>query len=79
LPGQARQPRRGLNFPDTDLVPDYWDFPYYTFTIGMCYQTSDVSLAGPEMRRQTLLHGLFGFLYVAGILSMLFGIAGGIL
>jgi uncharacterized membrane protein len=66
-------PRRGLSFPDHELVPDYWDFVYYAFTIGMCYQTSDVLLTSPEMRRQTLVHAIFAFLYVAGILSMLFG------
>ena len=67
------RPRGGLSFPDHDLVPDYWDFVYYAFTIGMCYQTSDVALTSPEMRHQTLVHAIFAFLYVAGILSMLFG------
>jgi len=75
-PGAPDQPRGGLRFPDDDLVPDYWDFLYYAFTIGMCYQTSDISLASPEMRGQTLLHAIFAFLYVCGILSMLFGIVG---
>lgn len=79
LPEAPDQPRRGLLFPDRDLVPDYWDFLYYAFTIGMCYQTSDIALTSPEMRRQTLLHGIFAFLYVCGILSMLFGVVGSFL
>jgi uncharacterized membrane protein len=56
--------KKGLQFPaDKDLV-DYWDFMYYSFTIAMCYQTSDVSVISPAMRRLTLVHSVVSFFFV---------------
>ena len=56
--------KKGLQFPgDKDLV-DYWDFMYYSFTIAMCYQTSDVSVISPAMRRLTLVHSIVSFFFV---------------
>ena len=34
----------GMSFPD-DQEPDYWDFTYFAFTIGMCAQVSDVTVS----------------------------------
>jgi uncharacterized membrane protein len=79
LRGQPERPAGGLSFPEPDLTPDYWDFLYYSFTIGMCYQTSDISVESPEMRRSTLLHAIFSFLYAAGILSLLVSAVAGAL
>ena len=61
--------RRGLDFPDRD-TPDYWDFMYYSFTIAMCYQTSDVSVTGWTMRRLTLVHAVLSFFFVVLILGL---------
>jgi len=36
--------KKGLVFPGNKDVVDYWDFVYYSFTIAMCYQTSDVTV-----------------------------------
>lgn len=77
VPGQPEQAAGGLLFPDADLTPDYWDFLYYSFTIGMCYQTSDVCLNSPEMRRYTLVHCVISYLYGVGILSLLVSAVGG--
>jgi uncharacterized membrane protein len=60
--------RKGLEFPNAEVV-DYWDFMYYSFTIGMCYQTSDVTVALPGMRRVTLLHAVLSFLFVLVVLG----------
>lgn len=60
--------RKGLEFPNAEVV-DYWDFMYYSFTIAMCYQTSDVTVASPRMRRVTLLHAILSFGFVLVILS----------
>ncbi len=76
-PGQPERPAGGLSFPDPDLTPDYWDFLYYAFVIGMCYQTSDVSVVRADVRRYTLLHSVFAYLYGVGILSLLVGAVGG--
>lgn len=66
-------PRKGLNFPDEEL-PDYWDFLYYSFTIAMCYQTSDVTVVSRSMRRVTLFHAILSFLYVTAILGLVINI-----
>jgi len=61
--------KRGLEFPGGKLV-DYWDFMYYSITIAMCYQTSDVSVTSREMRRVTLIHAIVSFVFVATIIGL---------
>jgi uncharacterized membrane protein len=56
--------KKGLQFPGDKDVVDYWDFMYYSFTIAMCYQTSDVSVTSPAMRRLTLVHSIISFFFV---------------
>lgn len=60
--------RMGLAFAEGELV-DYWAFLYYSFTVGMCYQTSDVTITSPWMRRRTLLHAFVSFAFVLIILG----------
>jgi uncharacterized membrane protein len=59
----------GLDFPNSGLV-DYWDFLYYSFTIAMCYQTSDISVTSAAMRRVTLVHAIVSFIYVSSIIGL---------
>ena len=40
----------GLDFPG-EIEPDYWDFLYFSFVIGMTGQVSDISVTSREMRR----------------------------
>ena len=56
--------QKGLQFPGDKDVVDYWDFMYYSFTIAMCYQTSDVSVMSPAMRRLTIVHSIVSFFFV---------------
>jgi uncharacterized membrane protein len=58
----------GLDFPG-QTAPDLWDFMYYSFTIAMCFQTSDVSISGTAIRRLTLMHAIYSFLFVATIIG----------
>lgn len=53
---------RGLEFPH-DTHPDYLDFAYYSFTIGMTFQVSDVVIKSKGIRRLTLLHSMISFLF----------------
>lgn len=66
----------GVEFPDK-LSPSYFDFAYFAFTIGMCFQTSDVCIASPQIRRAVLLHALIAFAYntaiLAFVLNLVFG------
>lgn len=68
--------RRGLEFPDTD-TPDYWDFIYFSYTLGMTFQTSDVSIAERHMRRVVTWHSLAAFIFNMGIIAFTINIIGG--
>jgi uncharacterized membrane protein len=67
--GDGGGDRGGLAFPG-DAAPDYWDFLYYSFVIGMTCQVSDVQVTSRPMRRLTLAHGILSFLFNAVILAL---------
>jgi uncharacterized membrane protein len=64
----------GLQFPD-DKEPDYWDFMYFSFVIGMCAQVSDVTISSKSIRRTVLVHGIISFLFNAALLALTVNIA----
>ena len=66
----------GLTFPGGGH-PAYIDFAYYAFTIGMCFQVSDVTITNPRLRRETLLHAMLSFLYNTVILAVALNFAMG--
>lgn len=68
----------GLRFPDDD-EPDYLDFFYYSFVVGMTSQVSDVAVLSRPMRRLTLIHGILSFIYNIAVLAMSINIIGGVL
>ena len=49
-----------LDFPGKE-APEYADFLYYSFVIGMTSQVSDVEVLTREMRRITLVHSVLSF------------------
>jgi uncharacterized membrane protein len=59
---------RGLSFPGGD-APDFAEFLYVAFTIGMTFEVSDTPTQKPAMRRLVLLHGAVAFLFNAVILA----------
>lgn len=50
----------GLDFP-SEKKPDYIDFAYFAFVIGMTFQVSDVEISARSIRRLALVHGLLSF------------------
>ena len=52
----------GLEFPD-DKKPDYLDFAYFAFVLGMTFQVSDVQITSKRLRRIAMFHGLLSFGY----------------
>jgi uncharacterized membrane protein len=62
--------KKGLTFPGDKDVVDYWDFIYYSFTIAMCFQTSDVTVTSPLMRRLTIFHAVVAYLFAMAILGI---------
>jgi len=58
----------GLEFP-TDESPDYFDFMYFSFTISMTSQTSDVSITSRQIRRIVLGHEMVSFFFYSVIVA----------
>jgi uncharacterized membrane protein len=59
----------GLRFPG-DADPDYMDFAYYSFVIGMTSQVSDVQVLSSRMRLLTLVHGVLAFIFNIAVLAL---------
>jgi uncharacterized membrane protein len=68
----------GLVFPG-DREPDYLDFAYYSFVVGMTSQVSDISVASRGMRRLTLIHGVLSFMFNMAILALSINIIAGVI
>jgi uncharacterized membrane protein len=64
----------GLVFPGND-VPDYWDFVYFSFVIGMTSQVSDVAVSCRPIRRTVAAHGVLSFVFNAALLALMVNIA----
>ncbi|MES1208384.1 MAG: DUF1345 domain-containing protein [Pseudomonadota bacterium] len=58
----------GLEFPGGGR-PSYLDFAYLSFTVGMCFQVSDVVVSSRQIRRTLLGHALLSFIYNTAILA----------
>ncbi|MBB3612735.1 DUF1345 domain-containing protein [Rhizobium sp. BK602] len=58
----------GLEVPNTS-EPSYWDMFYFSFTLGMTFQTSDVTITGSHMRKVVLFHCMAAFIFNMGVLA----------
>ena len=67
----------GVVFRDEHL-PDYGDFGYLAFTIGMTYQVSDTDLTSRTIRRTALRHALLSYVFGTSILAMLINVVFGL-
>ena len=70
---------RGMNFPGDDPHPDYLDFVYFSFVIGMTSQVSDVAITSKLIRRTATVHGIVSFLFNAALLALTVNIAAGVI
>jgi uncharacterized membrane protein len=61
--------RRGVDF-NADEDPDYRDFAYLAFTIGMTYQVSDTDLTTRPIRRTATHHALLSYLFGTVVVAM---------
>ena len=68
-----------LNFPGTEGLPDYLDFAYFAFVIGMTAQTSDVEIRGRRIRRTALMHGLIAFVFNTSVVALLISVLGSVI
>ncbi len=68
----------GLAFPD-EKEPDYLDFAYFSFVIGMTFQVSDVQIVSRQIRRLALVHSIVSFAFNMVILALTVNIISGLL
>ena len=68
----------GLKFPGGQ-APDYFDFMYYAFVVGMTSQVSDVAVTSKAMRRLTMLHAVLSFGFNMLILALSINVVAGLL
>jgi uncharacterized membrane protein len=62
----------GIDFGQPAQPPDYRDFAYLAFTIGMTYQVSDTTLHDRGIRRTVLFHAFLS--YVFGVVIVAAGV-----
>ncbi|MGN8278402.1 DUF1345 domain-containing protein [Pseudomonas sp. SMV71] len=67
-----------LRFAEGLSSPNYWDFLYFSFTIGVAVQTSDVGVATRQLRKIVLAQSLIGFVFNTAILGFSINIAAGL-
>jgi uncharacterized membrane protein len=66
----------GVNFPgDEEDEPDFLDFAYFSFVIGMTFQVSDVAITSKVIRRLSLVHAMLSFLFNTVILALAINLA----
>ncbi|MDX2190442.1 MAG: DUF1345 domain-containing protein [Bacteroidota bacterium] len=59
----------GIDFP-ANTRPDYVDFAYFSFVIGMTFQVSDVVVSSRAIRRFVLMHSLISFVFNTIIVAL---------
>lgn len=66
-----------MEFPG-DGEPDYWDFAYVAYAIGMSCSPPDVSIVAKSARRVALVHGMMAFFFNTMLVSLAINIASGL-
>jgi uncharacterized membrane protein len=63
----------GIDFNDGE-DPEYRDFAYFAFTIGMTYQVSDTAVQKKPIRRMALRHALLSFVFGTAVIAMMINV-----
>jgi uncharacterized membrane protein len=72
-------PIGGIDFKTKDELPDYQDFGYVAFTVGMTFQVSDTDIQARRTRRTVLRHALLAYLFGAVILAVVVNVIASLL
>ncbi|HMJ46901.1 MAG TPA: DUF1345 domain-containing protein [Ferruginibacter sp.] len=66
-----------LDFPGK-TKPNYLDFAYFSFVIGMTFQVSDVQVSSPRVRRTVLAHALLAFILNTFVVALTINLIAGL-
>ncbi|MEO7371518.1 MAG: DUF1345 domain-containing protein [Ilumatobacteraceae bacterium] len=69
----------GIDFPGNDDQPDYMDFVYVAFTIGMTFQVSDTGLGQRKIRRTVIRHALLSYVFGSVIVGIVINVVGSLI
>jgi uncharacterized membrane protein len=72
-------PVGGIDFKTDKELPDYLDFGYVAFTVGMTFQVSDTDIQARIMRRTVLRQALLAYLFGAVILAVVVNVIASLL
>ena len=67
------EPVGGIAFNEAE-PPNYIDFAYYSFTVGMTFQVADTNITLRAIRRTTLHHALLSYLFGAVLLGLVINV-----
>jgi uncharacterized membrane protein len=71
-------PGEGVEFPG-DGKPDYWDFLYFTTSIGAASQTSDVTISSKRVRRLVTFQAILSFVFNTAVVALAINLAASLL
>ena len=68
----------GIDF-HSEQAPDYGDFAYVAFTLGMTYQVSDTNLSSKRIRTTARRHALISYVFGVAVIATTVNVAAGLL
>lgn len=72
-------PVGGIDFLSPKDPPDYMDFVYFAFTIGMTFQVSDTGVVHREIRRTVIRHALLSYVFGTVIVGIAINVVGNLI
>jgi uncharacterized membrane protein len=72
-------PRGGIEFAAPDETPDYLDFVYVAFTVGMTFQVSDTNIGQRLIRRTVIRHSLLSYAFGTAIVGVAINVVGNLI
>ena len=73
------KPVGGIDFANTKEPPDYMDFVYIAFTVGMTFQVSDTGIADRSIRRTVIRQGLLSYVFGTVIFGVTINVVGNLI
>ena len=73
------EPEGCIVFADTDVRPDYMDFVYVAFTVGMTFQVSDTGIAKRTIRRAVIRHALLSYVFGTLVVGVAINVVGNLI